>query len=151
MGLLNQADERARASLKNSQDGRKPREYLSEALWSRAWLLKERGREQDASRLDDERKALWKEHVTNLADLTTRLAVRADVIGYGTTTVPPAGQNVRHLDREQAAANLGLALEGGFYDLDKLRMNLDVKPLLDRQDLKLLLERRSVPEKPPEK
>ena len=61
LGLLNQAVELARASLKTAEDGKKPREYLSEALWNRARLLRERGQEKEASRLEDERIALWKE------------------------------------------------------------------------------------------
>ncbi len=162
MGLLNQAVELARASLKTAKDGKKPREYLSEALWNHARLLRERGREKDASRLDDERIALWKERpvtdlvdkerpVTELVDLAARLAVRADVIGYGATPVLRAGQNVRELDRDQAAATLRLALTRGFKDFARLRANLDLVPLLDRKDLKPLLEGRPSPAKPSER
>ena len=49
LALLNQAVELARASLKTAEDGKKPREYLSEALWNLARLLRERGQEKDAS------------------------------------------------------------------------------------------------------
>ena len=152
MGLLNQAVKLARASLKTAEDGKKPREYLSEALWNRARLLQERGQQKDASQLDDERIALWKERpVTDLVDLAARLAVRADIIGYGGTTISPAGQKVRRLDRNQAAANLRLAFTRGFKDLARLKANLDIIPLLDRQDLKPLVDGLFLPDKPSEK
>jgi hypothetical protein len=66
--------------------------------------------------------------------------VRADVIGYGVTPVPPAGQNVRQLDRDQAAAYLDLALHRGFKDIARLQANLDLAPLLDRPELKRVID-----------
>ena len=149
---LNQAVELARASLKTAEDGKRPREYLSEAHWNLARLLSERGQGNAASQHDEKRIALWKGRpVTEIVDLATKLAVRADVIGYGETSVPAAGQNVRKLDRDQAAANLQLAIKGGFKDLARLKANRDLLPLLDREDLKPLVERLSLPDKPSEK
>ena len=140
LGLLGQAVALAGSSLRTAEDGKKPREYLSEALWNFARLLRESGQEKDASRLDAERIALWKKRpVTELVDLASSQATRADLIGYGATPVLPAGQKVRELDRGQAAANLCLALSGGFKEFDKLRANLDLVPLLDRADVKPLL------------
>ena len=61
LGLLNQAIALAQSSLKTAEDGKKPREYLSEAYWSRARLLKERGDTKGANQAEADRVALWKE------------------------------------------------------------------------------------------
>ncbi len=93
LGLLGQAVALAESSLRTAEDGKKPREYLSEALWNFARLLRESGQEKDANRLDAERIALWKKRpVTELVDLASSQATRADLIGYGATPVLPAGR-----------------------------------------------------------
>jgi len=149
LGLLSQAVELAWASLKTAEDGITPRACLSEALWNRARLLRECGLQKEASQLDDELITLWKEPpVSELVDLAARLAVRADVIGYGATPLPRAGQKVRELDRDQAAATLRLALGRGFKDFGRLKADLDLAPLLDRKDLKPLLKGQPLPAKP---
>ena len=73
------------------------------------------------------------------------------MIGYGVTPVKAAGEKVRRLDRDQAAANLYLALNREFKDFAKLRANLDLVPLLDRPEIKPLVESGSNPDNPAQK
>ena len=118
---------------------------LSESLWDLARLFRKRGGETEASRIDQERISLWKNRpAEELVKLATQQAGRANLIGYGKTPLPASGEGARKLDREQAAASLELALTKDFTDFSRLRANPDLSPLLDRQDLKQVIEGRNL-------
>jgi serine/threonine-protein kinase len=140
--LQGRAVELSRGLLKTSPDGIMPREYLSQALWDLARLLRSRGRGGDVDRLDGERIALWdRRHANALAIIAAKLASRANLIGYGKTPLSEAGETVRRLEREHAASDLRLAISLGFRDFDKLKPS-------ERDDLKPLLQYREMPDNP---
>jgi hypothetical protein len=140
------------AALRSSQDPTPgeigDREGVSEALWDYARILRI-GKKDEADQLDYEREALWdREPVDKLVAYAATLASRADLIGYGLTVLSPAGRRVRELDHEQAAAALRMALGRGFSDLDKIFKNRSFGPLLERDDIKILLFDRAFPSHP---
>jgi hypothetical protein len=61
------------------------------------------------------------------------------VIGYGKTSVNEHGGSIRQSDRDQAAANLRLAIALGFRDFGTLRSDSRYALLLSRDDVGLLL------------
>jgi tetratricopeptide (TPR) repeat protein len=147
--MLNQAAGLVRAALKEGAKGGKPREVLSEVLWNLARLLQATGKNEDASHREDEQKALWNERLAaDLFELAKMQAVRADLIGYGKSPISPAGERVRTLDRNQAAASLRRALELGFKDVARLSSHPDIAPLLEREDIKPLFAGLPRPDKP---
>jgi serine/threonine-protein kinase len=116
------------------------REWLSEALWELSRLLRAARQAPEADRIDERRWTLWKGRPGELADLALKQASRAALIGYGRTPVGAAGQAVRELDLAQAAESLRLAIASGFKDLALLRANPDSAMLLERADLKPLIQ-----------
>jgi len=128
------------------------REWLSEALWERARILRASNQSTEADEVERARKALWKDRPPGeLAALALKQAGRAAVIGYGKTRVPAGAQSIRELDLIQAAANLQLAIAWGFKDLPMIQSNPDSALLLSRDDLKSLikgLESRKQPAPP---
>ncbi len=149
IGLLCRAADLERASLKAAAENGKARGILSESLWDLARLFRKRGGETEASRIDQERISLWKNRpAEELVTLATQQAGRANLIGYGKTPLPASGEGARELDRERAAASLELALTKDFTDFSRLRANPDLSPLLDRQDLKQVIEGRNLHDNP---
>jgi tetratricopeptide (TPR) repeat protein len=141
------------AELRSSQDptpgGIGDRESVSEALWDYARIVRISENKEEATRLDHERESLWdRGPVDELVAFAATLASRANLIGYGLTALSAAGQRVRELDREQAAAALRLALGRGFSDLDKIIKNRSFGPLLERDEIKILLFDRAFPSRP---
>jgi serine/threonine-protein kinase len=144
LSLLGRAANLARTTLKTTADDIKARRVLSESLWEQARLLRARRRKAEANATDEQRATLWVDRPTDgLVDLATSHAARANLVGYGKTPVPQAGQRARELDRDQASADLQLAIAKGFTHIHSLRDNLDLGPLLDRQDLRSVLEHRN--------
>ncbi len=93
--------------------------------------------------MDQERRDLWKDRSADgLVKQANQQAVRADVIGYGKSKLPHAGEQARSLDRDHAAADLVLALELGLKDLSEVKADPDLAPLLDRPDLKRATENK---------
>jgi tetratricopeptide (TPR) repeat protein len=129
------------------------REWLTEALQERARILRTLNQNAEADKVDAERIALWKARpAQELAALALAQAGRAGLIGYGKTPIPDKARAARSLDL--AAANLKLAIDQGFADLPMLRSDRDAAILLDRDDIKTLingLETRkpSAPSQPP--
>ncbi len=125
------------------------RESVSEALWDHARIVRIGKNKEEADRLDHERESLWdREPVDNLVAFAATLASRADLIGFGLKPLSAAGQRVRELDREQAATALRMALDRGFSDLDRIFKNRSFRPLLERDDIKILLFDRAFPSRP---
>jgi tetratricopeptide (TPR) repeat protein len=149
--LLHLAADLARASVKAKTTAMKAAEVLSEVLWNLARLLRGRGAEsgKEAIRLEQERIDLWKNRsAAELIDLAKLQAARAEEIGSGKTPPSKESQEVRKLDRNQAADSIIQALKLGFKDLVKLRANPDFAPLLDRDDVKPLLGGSAKPNQP---
>ncbi len=97
--------------------------------------------------MDQERIALWRNRpAEEIVKQAMQQAARANVIGYGKPALPGAGEQARNLDRDHAAADLELAFTQGFTDVSMLRAEPDLGPLLDRQELKRLIEGTVRPE-----
>ena len=93
--------------------------------------------------------AIWRDRpAPELAALALKLTKLATLIGYGKTSVPPAGLAVRELDLDQAAANLRLAVAQGFRDLRVLQSDPDSSFLLSREDVKPLIQDLVFPAQP---
>lgn len=146
-GLLHRAADLARGGLTSDGESLKCRQALSEVLWDLAGLR--RGKDDSAARsLDEERRALWKERPPDdLVNLAAQQAARADLIGYGKTPLSPEGEKIRRFDRDQASANLQFAIERGYKDIGRLKSNPDLAPLLDREEIRRVLETANQPSK----
>jgi hypothetical protein len=83
-----------------------------------------------------------------LIDLTIKQVDRAAQVGYGKIPVSGPVKTIRELDLDQAACNLSLAISPGLTDLSKLQAHRDANLLLSRDDVKRLLERLKVPDRP---
>jgi hypothetical protein len=124
------------------------RERLAEALWELTRLLRA-VRPAEADQLDTERSALWEGRPPEeLAELALQQTTRALLIGYGKTPISPAAQSVRDLDLSQAAANLRLAIDRGFKDLQRLRAHPDSTALLARAEIQPALKSLERPDQP---
>jgi serine/threonine protein kinase len=146
---LLERDAKSRSSQDPTPGGTGDRESVSEALWDHARIARIGKNKKEADRLDHQRESLWdREPVDKLVAFAATLASRADMIGYGLTALSAAGQRVRELDHEQAAAALRLALGRGFSDVDKIIKNRSFGPLLKRDDIKILLFDRAFPSSP---
>jgi len=117
------------------------REWLTEALWERARVLRASNKATEAEQSDRARAALWKgKPAAELATLALKQASQAAVIGYGKTRASAGAQAIRELDLNQAAASLRLAIDQGFTDLPMIQSNPDSALLLSRDDLKSLIK-----------
>ena len=142
LALLQRARDQLRhAVTKPDTMDTKLRETLSETLWDTARLLHRQNQDKDARPLEQELEALWRgRSPQELVDLAIQQAVSADVIGYGKTKLPEAGERVRNLDREQVTGTLKLARSLGYRDFAKLKSNPDLSGLLGGENLKRLAE-----------
>jgi serine/threonine-protein kinase len=138
--LLRQAADLARASVKAKTTAVKSVEVLSEVLWNLARLSRSMGDDTEAGRLIQERIELWKARpVAELLELAKLQAARAEEIGTGKAPLLNAGEQVRALDRDQAADTIKLAVKLGFKDLGKLGKNPDLAPLIKREGVAPLI------------
>ncbi len=123
-------------SATSSADDAKKLARRSEALWDYARVLRALNESENASRIDDERKALWKDRPPDeSASLALEQATRAATIGHGKTSVSAPALAVRALDLDQAAANIRLAVDRGFKNFRLLRSHPDTAMLRPRADL----------------
>ncbi len=96
-----------------------------------------------------ERDALWDGRPpAELIDLTLKQVDRAAQVGYGKIPVTGPAKTIRELDLDQAASTLSVAIFRGLTDLSKLQAHRDANLLLSRDDVKRLLERLKVPDRP---
>ena len=104
---------------------------------------------EDASHVDTERIALWSTRAPDeLVDLALKETSRAVMIGYGKTEISERAQAVRKRDLDQATANLRLAIESGFKDLDRIKAHPDAQFVLSRADLKAAIAGLESPGQP---
>jgi eukaryotic-like serine/threonine-protein kinase len=114
------------------------REWLTEALQERARILRTLNQNAEADKVAAERVDLWMGQSANqLAALALAQASRAALIGYGKVLAPEKTSPVRNLDL--AAENLKLAIAQGFVDLSMLKSERDAAILLERDDIKALI------------
>jgi eukaryotic-like serine/threonine-protein kinase len=136
--------QQAAATIKSTREPstRGSRACLTEALQARAWILRSVHQDTAADNVDAERLALWEgQPVDELANLAITQTGRAALVGYGTAPAVGQGLRARDIDLDLAAANLTLAIARGFTDLVTIRSKLEAPLLLDRGDIKLLIER----------
>ena len=113
------------------------RQTRGEVLWDLARVLRALKMPTEASRADLERAGVLAACAPDeLVDLALKETSGAVVIGLGKTDVSQRAKAVRELDLDQAAANLRLAVERGFKDLNRLEAHPDAPVLLSRDDLK---------------
>ena len=124
------------------------RGWLSESLRDLGRLLRAAGAVDEADRLDAERRDLWKDRPRDLAGLALQETRRAGLIGYGRTPIGGPARSVRDRDLDQAADHLRMAVSLGFRDLAWLRADPDSWLLLDRADLRTVIEDLEFPEMP---
>ena len=86
--------------------------------------------------------------VEELVKQATQQAARSNLIGDGKTPVPPPGEQARKTDRDHAVADLELAFSQGFTDFSRLKDDPDLVLLLDRQELKQVIEHTGPPGNP---
>jgi serine/threonine-protein kinase len=140
IGLLRRAAVHSRAALAAKNTLGNPAEVHSEVLWNLARLFRTKGDDKEADHLLQEQFELWKPRpVAELFDLAKLQAARAEEIGAGKTPRSAAGEQVRKLDRDQAAHTIKLAIRLGLKDLQRIRANPDLAPLLERADVRPLL------------
>jgi len=147
--LLDQAVKTlSNASVSSSEEAQR-HEWQSAALWELARILRVLKKSAEAERVDAQREALWQDRPPGeLAALALKETGLAALIGYGKTPVSPAGLFIRELDLDQAAANLKLAIAGGFRDLQLLQSHPDSQLLLSREDVKLMIMNIAFPDRP---
>jgi serine/threonine-protein kinase len=152
LDLLREAAKFAREALKAKASLGKPAEVLSEALWNLARLLRSRGDEQGASQMDRERNDLWKDRpAAELVDLAKLQAARAQEIDPNSMQPSELSEWVRKLDLDQAAESIKLAIKLGASDISKLKNNPDLAAILEREDVKPLLQSPHTSDKPARK
>jgi serine/threonine-protein kinase len=128
---------------------RDDRERLSEALWHLARVDRALGNSPAAARADAQRLAVWKGRpVQELADLALKEAARVTVIGYGRTPILEQAKPIRERDLELAASHLRLAVSDGFTNLAMLRSHPDSWLLLEREDLRSLINSLEAADRP---
>jgi serine/threonine-protein kinase len=149
LDLLREAVKFAREALKAKASLGKPAEVLSEALWNLARLLRSRGDEQGARQMDRERSNLWKDRpAAELVDLAKLQAARAEEIGPNGMQPSKLSKRVRKLDLDQAAESIKLAIKLGVGDITKLKNNPGIAPIIEREDVKPLLQPPHTSDKP---
>jgi serine/threonine-protein kinase len=124
------------------------RGWLTESLWDLGRLLRAAGDGEEAARLDAERRDLWKDRPGDLAGLALQQTRRAAMIGYGRTPIGGPALSVRDRDLDQAADHLRMAVALGFRDLARLRADPDSWLLLNRADLRAVIDDLEFPEWP---
>ncbi len=145
--LLERAVKTLSKRLKSGRAEAQRREWRSNGLWQLARVFRVLTNTKDAERLDAERVAVWRDRPSSeLVAFALKQASLAALIGYGKTPIAPAGQAVRELDLDQAAANLQLAVAQGFRDFRKVQSHPDSKALLARDDIKLLIMDMAFPD-----
>jgi tetratricopeptide (TPR) repeat protein len=114
------------------------REWRSEVLWDLGRILRDLKLAAEANRVDAERTKLWEKRPPDgLVALALKHTRRATLIGYGKTPVSAQAKAVRERDLDLAESELGLAIAGGFDDLDKLEFDPDADALVSRARLPL--------------
>lgn len=145
--FLRQAAEYARKSLQAQAVLARPAEALSEAIWKLARLLRVHGEPREASRLDQERISLWKKRpVADLVALAKLQAARAEEIDHRKSRTTKIDLKVQAEDRDQAADGIKLGLKLGLKEPAQLRAHPDLAPLLEREDVKPLLDPSPLPD-----
>jgi serine/threonine-protein kinase len=143
LGILRQAVHILRPLGSSSKANSQSREWLSQALWELARVLRASKPPSQAEAIEKERAALWKDRpAAESVGLALELVKRATVIGYGKTPVTdPRAREVQKLDLDQAADNLRLAVHAlGSKDLALLRTHPDAWILLERTDVQELIK-----------
>jgi serine/threonine protein kinase len=148
--------ERAAALFRRQHDRPTPsgevaleRESRSEVLWDLARVLRALNLPEEASRVNAERIGLWSARPPDdLAALALKETSRAVLIGFGKTDVSARAKAVRQLDLDEAAANLQLAVERGFKELEQLKAHPDAPFLVSRDDVKTAIAGLTSPRQP---
>jgi serine/threonine-protein kinase len=139
--LLRQVIDRNRTLLEANPEDPTPRGQLTEAFRELARIRRDQGSSAEADRLEADRRSLWTGRPLDpLIALAAQQSVRAQLIGYGRTPLPAAGEAARRRALDRAVASLRLALESGFKDLARIKADPDLSPLLGRGDLAPLPE-----------
>ena len=127
---------------KPSERGADFRARLTETLQARALILRSMNENAGAGKADAERMALWDgQPALELANLALVQATRAALIGYGKGPADGQPSPAAKIDLDLGATNLKLAIERGFTDLSVLRSQPQARHLLERDDIKPLIDR----------
>ncbi|WP_165248378.1 serine/threonine-protein kinase [Paludisphaera soli] len=125
------------------------RSRLSEILWLRARAARLAGRAEVAGAAEAARLSLWDvRNAPGLVASASRAAARACLVGYGRSPLADAGEAARRLDADRAVDDLRLALSLGYEDRPRLRADLGLMTILDREPTRTLRDDLAFPDPP---